>query len=86
MGFAARSVSGMALVVMGFILDTQALRRESRLQLCRDDIVHSHGAWLSGVRVLRSIKAPRAFALCQVLQVPSTQPHNQNNENEFAAV
>jgi hypothetical protein len=37
----------MALVVMGFILDTQALRRERRSQLCRDDIVHSHDAWLS---------------------------------------
>jgi hypothetical protein len=43
MGFAARPVSGMALVVMGFILDAQALRRESRRQLCRDDIVHCHG-------------------------------------------
>ena len=31
MGLAARPVSGMALVVMGFILDTQALRRESRV-------------------------------------------------------
>jgi hypothetical protein len=77
MGFAARPVSGMALVVMGFILDAQALRRERRGQLCRNDIVHSHGAWLSGVRVLRSTKAPRAFALCQVLQAPWTQPHNQ---------
>ena len=43
MGFAARAVPGMALVVMGFILDAQALRRESRRQLCRDDIVHGHG-------------------------------------------
>jgi hypothetical protein len=47
MGFAARPVSGMALVVMGFILDAQALRRESRRQLCRDNIVHSHNVWLS---------------------------------------
>ena len=47
MGFAARPVSGMALVVMGFILDTQALRRESRGQLCRNNIVHSHDVWLS---------------------------------------
>ena len=43
MGFAARPVSGVALVVMGFILDTQALRRESRRQLCRDDVMHGHG-------------------------------------------
>ena len=43
MSFAARPVSGVALVVMGFILDAQALRRESRRQLCRDDIVHGHG-------------------------------------------
>jgi hypothetical protein len=47
MGFAARPVSGMALVVMGFILDAQALRRERRGQLCRNNIVHSHDVWLS---------------------------------------
>ena len=47
MGFAARAVSSMALVVMGFILDTQALRRKRRSQLCRNNIVHSHDAWLS---------------------------------------
>ena len=47
MGFAARPVSGMALVVMGFILDAQALRRERRSQLCRNNIVHSHDVWLS---------------------------------------
>jgi hypothetical protein len=46
MGFAARPMAGMALVVMGFILDAQALRRESRRQLCRDDIVHCHRAFL----------------------------------------
>src|ERR1700675_955445 len=46
MGFAARPVSGMALVVMGFILDTQALRRKCRGQLCRNNIVHSHRAFL----------------------------------------
>ena len=33
MGFAARPVSGVALVVMGFVLDAQAFRRESRRQL-----------------------------------------------------
>ena len=47
MGFATRPVSGVALVVMGFILDTQALRRECRGQLCRNNIVHSHDVWLS---------------------------------------
>jgi len=47
MGFAARPVSGVALVVMGFILDAQALRRECRGQLCRNNIVHSHDVWLS---------------------------------------
>src|SRR5580704_9277361 len=47
MGFAARPVSGMALMVMGFILDAQALRRKSRRQFCRDNIVHSHNVWLS---------------------------------------
>ena len=47
MGFAARPVSGMALVVMGFILDTQALRRKRCGQLCRNNIVHSHDVWLS---------------------------------------
>jgi hypothetical protein len=43
MGLAARPVSGMALVQMGFILDMHAFRRESREQLCRDDILHAHG-------------------------------------------
>jgi hypothetical protein len=43
MGFAARPVAGVALVLMGFILDAQALRRQSRRQLGRDDIVHGHG-------------------------------------------
>ena len=47
MGFTARPVPGMALVVMGFILDTQALRRECRGQLCRNNIVHSDDVWLS---------------------------------------
>ena len=47
MGFAARSVSGMALMAMGFILDTQALRRKRCGQLCRNNIVHSHDVWLS---------------------------------------
>jgi hypothetical protein len=47
MGFTARPVSGVALVVMRFILDTQALRCECRGQLCRNNIVHSHEVWLS---------------------------------------
>ena len=39
---AARAMSGMALVQMGFVLDVQALRGESRNQLGRYDVLHSH--------------------------------------------
>ena len=39
---AARSVSGMSLVQMGFVFDMQALRGESRNKLGRDDVLHSH--------------------------------------------
>ena len=42
MGFAARPVSGVAFVEMGFILDMHALRRESGQQFCGDDILQSH--------------------------------------------
>jgi hypothetical protein len=47
MGFAARPVSGVAGMVMGFILDVQAFRREGRHQLCRDDILHGHDTALA---------------------------------------
>jgi hypothetical protein len=86
MGFAAGPVSGVALMVMGFILDAQAFRRKRRGQLCRNDIVHYHDAWINDVDAPRSITPSRAFALCQVLQVTSPHPHNRNDENEFAAV
>jgi hypothetical protein len=43
---AARPVSGVALVQMGFILDMQALRCESRHQSGGDDVLHSHFAAL----------------------------------------
>lgn len=42
MRFASGPVSSMSLVEMGFIFDMQTLRRESRQQLRRDDILHSH--------------------------------------------
>jgi hypothetical protein len=39
---AARSVSGMSLVQMGFVFDVHTLWRESRNQLGRYDVLHSH--------------------------------------------
>lgn len=39
---AAWAMSGMSLVQMGFVFDVQALRRESRNQLGRYDVLHSH--------------------------------------------
>ncbi len=42
MRFAARSMPGMALMQMGFVLDVQALRRESRNEFGCYDVVHSH--------------------------------------------
>jgi hypothetical protein len=41
--FTAGAVPGMPGVQMGFILDVQALWCKSRNQLCRDNILHSHG-------------------------------------------
>jgi hypothetical protein len=48
----------MALVQMGFVLDVQALRGESRNQLGRYDVLHSHDqarsdrGWLGDIGVL----------------------------------
>ena len=39
---AARPMPGMPLVQVGFVLDVQALRRESRNKLSRYDVLHSH--------------------------------------------
>jgi hypothetical protein len=46
MGFAAGAVSGVACMEMRLILDMHAFGRESRQQLGRDDILHSHGLFL----------------------------------------
>ena len=43
MGLAARPMPGMAFVPMRFVLDMQALGRESLAQLFRDQILGSHG-------------------------------------------
>jgi hypothetical protein len=42
--FASGPVPGMPRMQMGFVFDVQALGRESRNQLCRDDVLHSHFA------------------------------------------
>jgi hypothetical protein len=43
MGLAARPMPGMAFMPMRFILNMQALGRESLTQLFRDQILGSHG-------------------------------------------
>jgi len=43
MGLAARPMPGMAFMPMRFILNMQALGRESLAQLFRDQILGSHG-------------------------------------------
>ncbi len=43
MSLAARSVTGMALVQMRFVLYVEAFRREDCEQFRGDDILHSHG-------------------------------------------
>src|SRR5579883_3096557 len=58
-GFAAGAMSGMALVPIGFVFDAKALRRESRHELGRDDVLHSHRA-LPCARPSRSPKQCRA--------------------------
>ena len=40
--FASRPVSGMPRMQMGFVFDMQTFGRESRDQLCRYDVLHSH--------------------------------------------
>jgi feruloyl-CoA hydratase/lyase len=86
MGLAARAVSGMAFMQMGFVLDMQARGRKHREQFCRDDVLHSHGLSLSYAEALTSMAPSRGFAACQVLKVPSRQPHNCKDEYELAAV
>ncbi len=39
---AARPMSSMSLVQMGFVFNVQALRRESRNKLSRYDVLYSH--------------------------------------------
>ena len=41
--FTAGPMPGMPGMQMRFILDVQTLWRKGRNQLCRDDILHSHG-------------------------------------------
>jgi len=40
--FAAGPVPGMSRMQMGFVFDMQTFGRESRDQLCRYDVLHSH--------------------------------------------
>ena len=47
MGLAAGPVAGVAFVPMRFILDMEALGRESVAQLFRDQIACGHGKWLN---------------------------------------
>jgi hypothetical protein len=51
----ARAVAGVALVLVGFILHTQARRRESSGQLFRDDIGGPHGVGFKPCRRRRSM-------------------------------
>ena len=41
-GLAARPMPGVSLVQMGFVFDVQALGRESRNELGRYDVLHTH--------------------------------------------
>ena len=45
MGLPAGTVAGMAFMLVGFIDDAQACRRESLGQLLRDDLCGMHRAW-----------------------------------------
>jgi len=46
MGFAAGAVTGVPRMLMGFVNDIEALRRESLGQLVRDEILDRHGICL----------------------------------------
>ena len=88
MSLAAGPVAGVAFVPMRFILDMEALGRESVAQLFRDQI--ACGSMESGNRfsdktMLRTRRRgqsqrKRTFAACQVLKVPCRHPHNRTNE------
>jgi hypothetical protein len=62
MGLAARSGSGMPLVLSGFIRHFYAQRRESLGQLFGDDIAYSHAMRLAvpqfGVNIVRGCASP----------------------------
>jgi hypothetical protein len=55
MSLAAGPVAGVAFVPMRFILDMEALGRESVAQLFRDEIACMHGRWLNQRTLSRSI-------------------------------
>ena len=79
MGLAARPVAGMALVLMRFIHNIEALRRESGGELFGDLGLHLHGTDLcEGGAGGQSAEAARPLGkiICQDLKVSSPTPHN----------
>src|SRR5579862_4216664 len=66
MGLAARPVSRMAFVVMGLVIDPQALWGESLAQLLCDDIARSHDGRLTGHRLAGSMDAAHSACFCRV--------------------
>ena len=72
MSLAAGPVAGVAFVPMRFILDMEALGRESVAQLFRDEIVRMHERWLSQHVRLRSIANHVHF--CRLSSLEAAMP------------
>ena len=68
MSLAAGPVAGVAFVPMRFILDMEALGRESVAQLFRDQIACGHGKWLNQRTASRSIPMQARFCRLSSLE------------------
>ena len=72
MRFTAWPVAGMTFVLMRFILDIEARRRESLAQLFRDEILGMHEWWLSQHMRMRSIANHVHF--CRLSSLEAAMP------------
>jgi hypothetical protein len=74
MSLAAGPVGGVAFVSMRFILDMEALGRESVVQLFRDQIACVHGKWLTQQTLSRSIPTHVHFCRLSSLEGATHAP------------
>ena len=75
MGLTARPVAGMAFVAMRFVLDAQALRRESLAQLFRDDIRAS--TWSTSLAARCAPVNAAASVICNLSSLEGATTHDR---------